>query len=103
MAPALPIGRSGDFGTSPFLGNSRTSDGLNRALPYIVSDLLDSPKRSCRMRGIRERCLLVALTDDSGMSALPPLLGDEPTHYAHDECAFDPKETSNHRAVGRHS
>src|SRR5205823_14425250 len=51
----------------------------------------------------RSSDLLLALTDDSGMSALPPLLGDEPTHYAHDECAFDPKETSNHRAVGRHS
>src|SRR6266700_1921704 len=45
MAPGLPIGRSRDFGTSPFLGNSRTSDGLNRALPYIVSDLLDTSEK----------------------------------------------------------
>jgi hypothetical protein len=52
-APGLLIGISGDFGTSPFFGSARTSNCLNRVLPYVGSGLIS---RMTSTGGAEMRC-----------------------------------------------
>ncbi len=67
-ASALPVLGNGDFGTSPLLGSSRTSYGLNRPLTYIVSGLDDTAEKKlpCKgrtLRGAAESAMSVAGTN----------------------------------------